>query len=94
MTRTALTVGLLLLLAAWPGLAPSQATGGAYTLRKSVLAGGGADRASGGAFRLTATVAQPIAHEQSAGSLRLTAGFHAPRASAPAGDAVFANGFE
>lgn len=72
--RRALLIGLLL--GASSGLL-AQSSGGPYTMRKEVVAGGGV-RASGVGYVVTGTAAQPGAHVQTGGSYRLTGGFHGP----------------
>ena len=72
-------------------LALAQATGGTYTLRKYVVAGG--VDAAGGAYTLVATVGQAEASPAQAGGVyRLTGGFHAPRA--PRVDRILCDSFE
>jgi hypothetical protein len=67
--------------------------GGPYVLRKQAIANGG-ERATGGPYVLTGTVAQALVDPSSANgsSYRLSGGFHTP--SIPRTDALFANGFE
>lgn len=85
--RRALLIGLLL--GASGGLL-AQSSGGPYTMRKEVVAGGGA-RSTGAAYVATVTAAEPGAHVQTGGSYRLTGGFHGPQ-----GDSgrIFCDGFE
>jgi hypothetical protein len=73
-----------------PSLALAQAAGGAFVMRKQVVAGGGAQN-TGTSYRLVGTVAQPGAHLSAAGSYRLTGGFHTP-AQRP--DRLLCDGFE
>jgi len=69
--------------------------GGTYVMQKHAIAGGG-QRASGGSYVLTGTVAQatagPIPAEAAGGTYRLAGGFHA--ASTPRAGDIFRNGFE
>ncbi len=64
-------------------------------MQKHAIAGGG-QRASGGSYVLTGTVAQatagPIPAEAAGGTYRLAGGFHA--ASTPRAGDIFRNGFE
>lgn len=78
----------LLLACSLPLCVPAQ-SGGSYRVRKQVIAAGIV--ASGGSYRLTGTVGQPVAAVQSAGNYRLTGGFHGPQADA---DRLLCNGFE
>ena len=72
-------------------LALAQSSGGTYTLRKYVVAGG--VDAAGGAYTLVATVGQAEASPvQVGGAYRLTGGFHAPRA--PRVDRILCDSFE
>ena len=85
-----LTVALATLLpVAFPALAQS---GGAYRVDRSVIGAGGAT-SSGGAFRLSGTVGQPLTDALGAGAYRLYDGFWSP-ASRPVTDEIFANGFD
>ncbi len=77
-----------LLLSALPVWALAQ-SGGSYTMRKHVIASGVV--ATGGSFRLTGTIGQPVATVQTAGNFRLTSGFHGPAASV---DRLLCTGFE
>lgn len=72
-------------------LAVAQSTGGSYTLRKVVVAGGGVD-AAGQPYVLVATVGQPIATVHTGGSYRLTGGFHGP--VSPRADRILCDSFE
>ena len=72
-------------------LAVAQSTGGSYTLRKVVVAGGGVD-AAGQPYVLVATAGQPIATVHTGGSYRLTGGFHGP--VAPRADRILCDSFE
>lgn len=71
------------------GYATAQASGGAYTVRKQALLPG--TSANAGSLRLSATLGEPAAGQQSGGNFRLTGGFQTPRVP---GDGVFGNGFE
>jgi hypothetical protein len=68
-------------------------TGGPYTLTKQVIAGGG-NRANGGSYELTGTVAQANAGMSAGTALQLSSGFHAPAATTNLPEAIFKNGFE
>lgn len=72
-------------------LAVAQSTGGSYTLRKVVVAGGGVDSAAG-PYTLVATAGQPIATVHTGGNYRLTGGFHGP--VAPRADRILCDSFE
>jgi hypothetical protein len=89
MNRSPRWIALLCLM---PLLAAAQSSGGVYVMRKQVIAAGGS--ATGAALQLTGTAAQPAAGVSSAGSYRLTHGFHQGRQSAPVVDFIFANGFQ
>ncbi len=74
----------------------AQSSGGAFELRRNVVAGGGG-RAAGVSFALTGTIAQHEAAPPSTGStFALSPGFWAgaPAATQPPPDALFSNGFE
>jgi len=91
----ALAFGLVGTLASAVALAQAlpPPTGGPYALTRQVIAAGGA-RASGGAYVLTGTLAQPTVDPIAAtGAVyRLSGGFHGALPSRP--DALFANGFD
>ena len=72
-------------------LALAQSSGGNYTLRRVVVAGGGVD-AAGQPYVLVATVGQPIATVHTGGSYRLTGGFHGP--VSPRADRILCDSFE
>ncbi len=86
---------LLMSLSVGASIAVAQATGGAYTMRRQVVAGGGS-RASDGAYVATVTIAEPVASPaQSGGAYRLTGGFHGQRAAAVSlPETIFCDGFE
>jgi hypothetical protein len=67
---------------------------GAVTLARWTIDAGGTTNASGGSFRLAATIGQPEAALVGAASYVLSAGLWAPRPRAPSGDLIFADGFE
>lgn len=67
----------------------AQSSGGSYTLRKVVIAGG--SRSSGAPFSAIVTTAQPVAGVSNGGPYRLRAGFHPIRAGS---DRLFCSGFE
>lgn len=89
--RAALALG-----AAWLAIvasAPWAQSGGPYTLRKVVIAGGVG--ASGGTYSAVLTAAQPVAGESAGASYRLRAGIHPLRPSGLVNnDRVFCDGFE
>ena len=70
---------------------PAQA-GDSYRIERAEIAAGGVTLA-GGEFRLSGTAGQPDIGTAAAGSFVLAAGFWS-RAPAPAGDRIFANGFD
>lgn len=69
--------------------------GGPYVVSKHAIAAGG-QRAGGGSYVLTGTVAQaasgPISADATGGTYRLAGGFHV--ALAPRADDIFRHGFE
>lgn len=72
--------------------APAGAqSGGAYTIDKAVIAGGGATL-TGGAFRLSGTFGQPAIAASNGSVYALQDGFWAP--AAVESDRIFANGFD
>lgn len=77
--------------AAAPQRVPADAAQGAITLTRWTIDAGGTTSASGGAFRLGASIGQPEAALVSGGSHRISAGFWVPESG---GDGLFANGFE
>lgn len=85
--RRVFLVGLLLAISTCP---LAQSSGGPYTMRKEVVAGGG-NRAAAGPYAATVTAAQPGAHLQSGGAYRLTGGFHGPQGNP---GRIFCDGFE
>lgn len=91
--RSRTIVALLLLAAAVAPIATTAQSGGTYTMRKSVIAGG--ERASGGTFVLVGTVAQSAAGVSAADAYILQSGFHAAADPVvPPSEAVFCHGFE
>lgn len=89
--RAHITSGCLFAMSAHTKSGPS---GGAYELRKQVIAGGG-QAALGGGYALVGTVGQSAVTQVSGGSYQLTGGFHGPVVAAPPlPDALFGNGFE
>jgi hypothetical protein len=89
----ALTLAALLGCATLYAQTVTPPTGGPYVLRKQAIANGG-ERATGGPYVLTGTVAQALVDPNSANGsgYRLSGGFHTN--SIPRTDAVFADGFE
>lgn len=84
-------VVLASVLLATASLLLAQSSGGPYVMRKDVVAGGGGT-SSGGTYRVTATLAQPVAAVQSGGSYVLTGGFHGRRPAAT--PRLFCDSFE
>jgi hypothetical protein len=72
-------------------VASAQSSGGTYTLRKHVIASGGA--ATAPTHRVVATAGQPVAVFAQGGTYKATMGFHGP-GGPPFGDAIFCHGFE
>jgi len=72
----------------------AQSAQGTVSLTRWTIDAGGTTHVSGGGFRLAATIGQPDAARVSAAGYVLSAGFWAPRAAAPSGDAIFVDGFE
>lgn len=64
--------------------------GGSYSLRKQVIAGGGAT-SSGGSYSLVGTIGQSVTGPTGAGATQLQQGFHAGVAGP---DELFNDGFE
>lgn len=85
----------LTLLLCLPGSAsPGQASGGDFTLLRSVIAAGGG-AASGGEFQLRGTVAQAVARPvASGGNFVLRAGFWTAGTDIPSSGPLFEDGFE
>lgn len=75
------------------GSAQGKSVMGTPVLRRWTLDSGGTSAATGGNFRLGASVGQPDAALVSAGPYRLSAGFWAPQGG-NLGDSLFADGFE
>ncbi len=69
----------------------AQSSGGPYRFDKSVIAGGGGV-ANGGNYRFASTPGQATTARISGASYVFYGGFWTP--SAPASDAIFANGFD
>lgn len=66
-------------------------SGGAYQMKKQVIAAGGG-HASGGSYALVATVGQSVAGQTDGDGAVVQQGFHA--SAAPRPDALFGNSFE
>jgi hypothetical protein len=81
-----------LVLAIVPGIVLAQSTGGAYRIRKQVIAAG--VEASGGTYRLVGTVGQAVAGPQGGGSYRVSGGFHFAQGAGTSGSTLFCDGFE
>lgn len=70
----------------------AQAGGGFELVRRTADGGGG--RSTGGGFAVTGTPGQPDAGRLAGGAFVLQGGFHRRAVAVPAGDVVFAAGFE
>lgn len=68
-------------------------SGGTYTVRKFVIAGGGGSPQSA-TYRASVTVGQAAAMVSAGGSYRLVSGFHQAKAPSSGGDILFCSGFE
>lgn len=94
MRPAGLRVAVLAAMLAVAGTAVAQSTGGDFTLKKSVIAGGSAT-AGGGDFQLAATAGQHDAGVMQGGDFTVRGGFWpAGAASVPNTDGIFADGFE
>jgi hypothetical protein len=72
----------------------AQSSGGAFTITKQVIAGGGGE-VQGAPYTAVVTIGQALAGTQSGGTFQLIGGFHAPAvALPPTDDAVFKDSFE
>jgi hypothetical protein len=71
--------------------AATKAAQGAITMTRWTIDAGGTTSATGGNFRLGATIGQPEAALVAGGPYQLSAGFWIPESG---GDSLFANGFE
>lgn len=56
-------------------LVAAAQSGGAFTIEKSVIAGGGAQNLAGGSFSIDGTLGQPLAGRSSGGGYDLQSGF-------------------
>jgi hypothetical protein len=74
-----------------PESPPDKSTQGTLVLTRWTIDAGGTTSASGGNWRLGATIGQPEAALVAGGPYQLSAGFWAPETG---GDGLFANGFE
>ena len=76
------------------GFSSAQSTsGGPYTIRKFVIAGGGG-QPQGAPYRAAVTAGQSAAQISNGGGYRLVSGFHPARGSAAAPDTLFCSSFE
>jgi hypothetical protein len=89
MLRPIALIFLILLLSSSAPSTHAQSSGGGYTLRKFVIAGG--IQAQGSPFSAITTVGQPLTTLSTGGNFRLQSGFHARRQSV---DRIFGSGFE
>ncbi len=87
---TGVSMALLLLISAATVQAQS---GGAYTVRKFVIAGGGGDP-QGAPYRASVTAGQSAAMVSNGGGYRLVSGFHQARSPGNSTDALFCSSFE
>jgi hypothetical protein len=87
---TGVSMTLLLLISAATAQAQS---GGAYTVRKFVIAGGGGDP-QGVPYRASVSVGQSAAVVSNGGGYRLVSGFHQAKSPGSSTDALFCSGFE
>jgi hypothetical protein len=87
--RRAYALAALCLCAA-ASLYASDPRGGSYSLRKQVIAGGGA-ASNGGSYSLVGTIGQSVTGPTGSGASQLQQGFHAGVARA---DELFNDGFE
>ena len=94
-TRSAVVMGSMILLALIPTafLSAQSTSGGVYTVRKFVIAGGGGD-AQGAPYRASVTVGQSAAMVSNGGSYRLISGFHQAQTQGSTVDALFCSNFE
>ena len=68
-------------------------SGGIYTVRKFVIAGGGGDP-QGAPFRASVSVGQSAAQVSNGGGYRLVSGFHQARSQGSGADLLFCSSFE
>jgi hypothetical protein len=80
------------LLAIVPGIVLAQASGGAYVVRKQVIAAGAV--ATGGSYRLVGTAGQVAAGQQGGSTYRVSGGFHFARGAGTSDIRLFCDGFE
>jgi hypothetical protein len=93
-SRTGVSIALLVLISAATAQAQSQSqSGGAYTMRKFVIAGGGASP-QGAPYRATVTAGQSVAMVSNGGSYRLVSGFHQAKSAGNSSDTLFCSSFE
>jgi hypothetical protein len=93
-TGVGLTAGwMLLALAPGTTVLAQSASGGAYTVRKFVIAGGGGDP-QGAPYRASVTVGQSTAMVSNGGSYRLVSGFHQTKSPGGSTDVLFCSSFE
>jgi hypothetical protein len=82
-----------LLLVQTPNAQAQSVSGGMYTVRKFVIAGGGGDP-QGAPYRASITVGQSAAQVSNGGSYRLVSGFHQARSQGGGADVLFCSSFE
>lgn len=94
-TRSAQAKGWMILLALIPALPLSAEaiSGGVYSLRKFVIAGGGGEP-QGSPYRTAVTVGQSAAMVSNGGNYQLVSGFHQAKTAGSSADALFCSSFE
>jgi hypothetical protein len=90
-----LTSALIVALALVPALAAQaqSVSGGAYSVRKFVIAGGGGEP-QGAMYRAAVTIGQSAVQVSNGGGYRLVSGFHPAKAPGGNSDALFCSSFE
>jgi hypothetical protein len=76
-----------------PPVSSQSTSGGTYTIRKFVIAGGGG-QPQGAPYRAAVTVGQSVAQVSNGGGYRLVSGFHHAKGSSAAADTLFCSSFE
>lgn len=90
MVRAMRRAVFLVLLSCAAGAAPA---GEGYSIERQVIAGGGGT-SSGAGYVLRGTLAQAVAGPSGQGGHEAWSGFWRPQSAAPAGTAIFRDGFE
>lgn len=75
------------------GAQAQSVSGGSYTVRKFVIAGGGGDP-QGAPYRASVTAGQSAAQVSNGGGYRLVSGFHQARPQGGGADLLFCSSFE